>query len=417
MAHDTVADARAAHAASRVLRTLSGEQKDQALEAVACELELSSAEILAANQVDMQQAEAAAARGELKSSLVARLKLTDAKLAQMLQSLRAVMSLPDPSGRILLRSELQDGLELQRVTCPFGVLAAIIEARPDAVTQIVALALKSGNALLLKAGAEAASTTQALMQAIRRGLRQSEVPENAICNVVGREAVKELLGLEQYIDLVVPRGGNSLVQYVKDNTRIPVMGHADGVCHIFVDQSGQQDMALRIIRNAKVQAPSTCNAVETVLVHQAIADQFLPKLAEMLRSEQVKVRGCERTRAVIEAEPVNEGEWHTEYGDLTIAIRVVDGVREAIDHINQYGSKHTDSIISEDRAAVARFMDEVDSAGVFHNASTRFSDGYQYGFGAEVGISTSKLHARGPVGLDGLVTYKYKLFGSGQVRG
>jgi glutamate-5-semialdehyde dehydrogenase len=235
--------------------------------------------------------------------------------------------------------------------------------------------------------------------------------------VVGREAVKELLGLEQYIDLVVPRGGNSLVQYVQDNTRIPVMGHADGVCHIFVDQSGRQEMALRIIRNAKVQAPSTCNAVETVLVHQAIADQFLPKLAEMLRSEQVKVRGCERTRAVIEAEPVNEGEWHTEYGDLTIAIRVVGGVREAIDHINQYGSKHTDSIISEDRAAVARFMNEVDSAGVFHNASTRFSDGYQYGFGAEVGVSTSKLHARGPVGLDGLVTYKYKLFGSGQVRG
>jgi glutamate-5-semialdehyde dehydrogenase len=329
--------------------------------------------------------------------------------------MRAVISLPDPAGKILLRSQLQDGLELQKVTCPFGVLAAIIEARPDAVTQIVALALKSGNALLLKAGHEAADTTQALMNAIRCGLRGTSIPETAVCNVVGRDAVKVLLGLEEYIDLVVPRGGNSLVRYVQDNTRIPVMGHADGVCHIFVDQSGQQEMALKIIRNAKVQAPSTCNAVETILVHEAIAASFLPKLAEMLKAEKVNVRGCERTRAIVEAEPVDE--WHTEYGDLTIAIRVIGGVDEAIDHINQYGSKHTDSIISEDQAAVGRFMNEVDSAGVFHNASTRFSDGYQYGFGAEVGISTSKLHARGPVGLDGLVTYKYKLFGSGQVRG
>jgi len=278
-----------------------------------------------------------------------------------------------------------------------------------------ALALKSGNALMIKAGSEIARTTEVLLDIFKRAYESAGISPEAITNVKSREELHELLKLHEYIDLVVPRGSSELVRFISANTRIPVLGHADGVCHIYVDAAADLNLATSVILDSKIQAPATCNAVETVLVHRSIADDFLPRLIELLQLGGVKVRGCEQTRAISGAvDLVNESEWHTEYGSLTLALRVVEDCDEAIAHINQFGSHHTDSIISDDQQAAEKFLREVDSAGVFHNVSTRFSDGYRYGFGAEVGIATGKLHARGPVGLEGLVTYKYILVGRGQ---
>jgi glutamate-5-semialdehyde dehydrogenase len=283
------------------------------------------------------------------------------------------------------------------------------------VTQISALSAKSGNAVILKGGREVERTTEVLVSIMRGALAATGVPADAICAVYGREAVASLLAMDEMIDLVIPRGSNALVQYIQRNTRIPVLGHADGVCHAYVDSAADLDMALSLVVDSKVQYPAVCNAVETVLIHQNIAAGFLPQLVKRFAENSVRVRGCSRSRAIVpEIEPISEGEWHTEYSDLVAAVRIVDCIDVAIDHINRYGSHHTDAIITTDTAMAKKFLDEVDSANVFHNASTRFSDGYRYGFGSEVGISTSKLHARGPVGLEGLVTYKYKLYGSGQ---
>ncbi len=406
--------ARAAKAASRTLATLSSEHKNQALEAIAQALEKNAKPILAANGDDVLDAKGLVESGELSQALLKRLKLDEAKLADMVRSVRAVAQLADPSGRILDRTLLDEGLELQKVSCPLGVLAVIFEARPDAVTQISALALKSGNAVILKGGREVERTTEVLVDVMREALASNGIPQNAICAVYGREAVSALLKLEEMIDLVIPRGSNALVQHVQRNTRIPVLGHADGVCHVYVDAAADEAMALKLVVDSKVQYPAVCNALETVLINQSIATSFLPKLLERLGEKNVRVRGCARSQAIApEIESVN-GKWHMEYSDLIAAVRIVDNIDGAIDHINCYGSHHTDAIITNDTAAAKRFLDEVDSANVFHNASTRFSDGYRYGFGSEVGISTSKLHARGPVGLEGLVTYKYKLYGTGQ---
>ncbi|HWY69638.1 MAG TPA: glutamate-5-semialdehyde dehydrogenase [Terriglobales bacterium] len=410
-----VQDAIAAKAASRLLAVLDSATRNDALYRMASSLEQSSDALLTVNREDVEEARAQS----LSSSSLTRMTLTTEKVQQMAVGLRAVAALEDPVGKVLLRSELDEGLELEKITTPFGVIAAIVEARPDAVTQLCALALKSGNALMIKAGTEISRTTRAILAAFAKALESTRIPPHAFTNVEGREATHELLALQDYVDLVVPRGSSDLVRFVAANTRIPVIGHADGVCHIYVETSASREMAISLILDAKTQAPATCNAVETVLVDRVIASEFLPVLFEKLRTAGVKVRGCAVTRAVCgqAVELVEETEWHTEYADLTLAIRVVPGMEAAIGHIETFGSHHTDCIVTEDDRLASRFLRSVDSAGVFHNVSTRFADGYRYGFGAEVGIATGKLHARGPVGLEGLVTYKYVLAGNGQCVG
>ena len=411
--------AEAAKQASRAIASTSGEERNEALEAVARGLEQSSAEILAANALDSREAQAAAARGELSKALVDRLVLSDRKLASMIDGVRAVATLPDPIGRVLDRIELDRGLELEKVSCPLGLLAVIFEARPDAVTQIASLAIKSANGVILKPGREVERTACALVESMRKALRENTaIPDALISNVQQRAQMDEVLQLDGLVDLVIPRGSYELVRHVQSSTRIPVLGHSEGVCHIYVDAAANFDMALAVIDDAKTDYAAACNAVETVLVHQSIASAFLPLLAARMKERGVRLRGDAATRSALRSssvEPVAEDEWHMEYGDLILAVKVVPDIAEAIRHIARYGSAHTDAIVTDDLQAASRFLREVDSAGVYHNASTRFADGYRYGFGAEVGISTSRLHARGPVGLDGLTSYKYILRGSGQL--
>ncbi|HEY7838923.1 MAG TPA: glutamate-5-semialdehyde dehydrogenase [Terriglobales bacterium] len=417
-----LAAATAARAASRTLAHTSTADKNAALRGIAAALAHSAiaarAALLKANRADLRRAQKLLAQKTLTGATLARLHITDAKLDAMAAGVLQVAALPDPSGQVTLESELDDGLTLRRVTCPFGVVAAIIEARPDAVVQLAALMIKSGNALILKAGAEARDSTRALVALLRGTLLASGLPEDAIVAVEGRQAAQALLALDDQIALVVPRGGNKLVQYVQSHTNIPVLGHADGVCHVYVDAAADPEQALAIVLDSKTQAPATCNACETVLVHRQIAPGFLPLLMDRLLSAGVTLHGCAATQALAAGRPVAPVEaWHTEYGDLAVALRVVDDLDAAIDHIHRHGSSHTDAIVTRDAAAAQRFLNEVDSAGVYLNASTRFSDGYRYGFGAEVGISTNKLHARGPVGLESLVTYKYQLTGHGHLVG
>ena len=408
--------AAAAKNASRVLAPLDEARRNAALEAMAVAVEAAGAELMRANAEDLDIAASMSGEEKLSAATISRLKLNESKLREMVEQIRSVKALPDPLGRALDEIELDKGLELEKISVPLGVLAVIFEARPDAVTQIAALAVKSGNAVILKPGREVEHTAAVLVRVLRESLEQQGLPVDAVSLVVGRERVAELLGMHGLIDMVIPRGSKALVEYVQANTRIPVLGHAEGVCHIYIDRSFDEALALDVIDDAKTDYPAACNAVETVLVHRDIAAKFVPKLAERLRSRKVAIRGDAVVRSL--AAGVDEVEdWHTEFGELELAIGVVDSLDAAIDHIHEHGSSHTESIITEDDAAAERFLREVDAAGVFHNASTRFSDGFRYGFGAEVGVSTSKFHARGPVGLDGLTTYKYVLRGHGQVAG
>lgn len=410
--------AEGARKASRVLAVSTADQRSAAIEAAADSVEGNRARLMAANKQDLVAANALLAAGEISSATYERLRLTDKKIDEMARSVRAVAALPDPIGRILQRTELDSGLVLEKVTCPLGVLAVIFEARPDAVTQISALALKSGNAVILKPGREVEKTAVTLAEIICDAISRSGAPDEAVSMVLGREAVHELLNLTELIDLVIPRGSKQLVEFVQANTRIPVLGHAEGVCHIYVDAAADLVMALEIVDDAKTDYPAACNAAETLLVHSSVAPAFLPVLAERMRAKGVRLRACEQTRTLLgdsSVEAVEEGGWHREYSDLVLAVRVVASMEDAIEHIHNYGSSHTETIVTKDRRTAEDFLRRVDAAGVFHNVSTRFADGFRYGFGAEVGISTSKLHARGPVGLDGLTTYKYVLRGSGQV--
>ena len=405
--------AEAAKSASRALAALDEVNRNAALEAMALAVEDASAALLAANAEDLR------AEGEgLTPAVRARLKLDETKLAEMAEQVRSVAALPDPLGRVLDAIELDEGLNLTKMSVPLGVLAVIFEARPDAVTQIAALAIKSGNAVLLKAGREVERTAEVLVRVLREALVGEGLPVDTVSLVVGRERVAELLGMHGLVDLVIPRGSKELVEYVQANTRIPVLGHAEGVCHVYVDESANEELALRVIEDAKTDYPAACNAVETVLVHRAIAAEFLPKLAERLRAKGVALHGDATVRELLRGVEVEAvADWHTEYGELAISLSVVAGVEDAMEHIHAHGSAHTESIVAEDAAVAERFLREVDAASVMHNASTRFADGFRYGFGAEVGISTSKLHARGPVGVEGLTTYKYVLRGHGQVAG
>lgn len=408
---------RRTRAAALHLSALPTEARNEAIEAIAVALEAAAPSILAANVADREAAEA----DGISASLYSRLKLDETKLRGEIAGVRDVGRLPDPVGARQIHRELDEGLVMERIAVPVGVLGVIFEARPDAVIQISSLAVKSGNAVILKGGREAVRSCQAIVAAVRDGLEGTAVSPEAIQLLTTREETVELLKLDRWVDLVIPRGSNSFVRFVQDNTRIPVLGHADGICHLYVDASADVAIAVPIAVDSKVQYPAACNAIETLLVHRDAADSFLPPAGAALRAAGVTLRADERAFAAFAAagldgiESATADDWTTEYSDLILAVRVVDSLDAAIQHINTYGSRHTDAIATQDGAAAEEFLARVDAAGVFHNCSTRFSDGFRYGFGAEVGISTQKLPPRGPVGLEGLVTYKYVIRGSGQI--
>ncbi len=392
------------------LTSLSVDTRNEALLAVAAALEARQNELLAVSALDVADAE----RDQLPMPIISRLRLTPEKCARMAEGLRALCLLPDPLGRVDYAREICEGQRLYRVSCPIGVVGIIFESRPDALVQISSLCLKSGNAVLLKGGREAARTNELLYQIIAEATIAAGLPDGWCALLHSREDVAEMLKLDDCIDLIIPRGSNAFVRYIMENSLIPVLGHAEGLCHVYVDKAADIDLAVKLIVDSKTQSLAVCNATETLLVHQAIAEDFLPKAKAALEAKRVRLLGCERTRRIIACFPATDEDWRTEYLDLILSVRVVDDLAQAIAHINEYGSGHTDCIISQDAAAIETFMTRVDSAGVFSNCSTRFSDGFLYGFGAEVGIATGKLHARGPMGLEGLCTYKYRLYGSGQ---
>jgi len=393
------------------MAALSNELRNKALKAVSCALEEHREEIRRANELDLARAEEA----QIPAPVLKRLRFDEHKLADVKAGIESLISLPDPLFRPLLTRQLDQDLILKKVTCPIGVIGVIFESRPDALVQIAALCLKSGNCAILKGGSEAANTNRALFDVIYAAGTGAGVPEGFLTLVESRSEIDELLTCDDSIDLLIPRGSNAFVQYIMDHSKIPVMGHADGVCHIYVDKDADVDKAVPIIADAKTQYAVACNAVETILVHKDIAPALLPALKKALDDRSVTIRGTAGIRAFIDCEFAGDEDFGHEFSDYILAMKTVDGLDEAIYHINRFGSHHTDCIVTEDAAAAERFMLLVDSAGVYQNCSTRFADGFRYGFGAEVGISTGKLHARGPVGLDGLVTYKYKLFGNGQI--
>lgn len=386
--------------------------RNEALLAIARALEAAKDRIIAANLLDLKRAE----ESNLPSPMIKRLKYDDQKIEESINSLNSLITLEDPIGKTLMITELDEGLLLEKVTCPIGVICVIFESRPDALVQISSLCIKSSNAVILKGGSEANHTNEILAEVIEKALLSVDERFNGAVQLLStREKIKELLKLDDLIDLVIPRGSNELVRSIKESTRIPVLGHAAGVCHTYVDDDADLEMALNVCYDAKVQYPAVCNAMETLLVHEKIAPTFLPKMASLYAKAGVRLKGDERTRKFIEAEIATEKDWSIEYNDLVLNIKTVSSLEEAIDHINKYGSHHTDAIITRSREKAERFMDLVDSSSVMWNCSTRFADGYRYGLGAEVGISTNKTHARGPVGLEGLVIYKYRLIGNGQV--
>ena len=402
--------------AARALARLSGDDRNRLLLAAADEIEARSADILAANQRDCDALAPQVASGKVAQAMAKRLKTSAAGVREMAAHVRDVAKLAPPLAQVFSTTELDDGLILEKVSCPLGVIAVIFESRPDVVPQVGSLAIKTGNGLVLKGGTEARQTNRVLHAIWREVLaRHAAALADAICLLEERAEIMQVLGMERDIDLVVPRGSTEFVNFVFQNSCIPVLGHGSGICHIYVDASADLEKSKPIIVDAKAQYPAACNSVEKVLIHEAVADRFLPELAAALQQAGVEIRGCERSRRIVPGiSAATEEDWQTEYCDLKLTVRVVRDLDEAIDHIERYGSRHTESILTEDTSAAERFLDEVDAASVFHNASTRFADGYRYGFGAEVGISTSKLHARGPVGMEGLISYKYKLRGSGQ---
>ncbi|MFM6357268.1 MAG: glutamate-5-semialdehyde dehydrogenase [Planktothrix sp.] len=397
--------------AAQKLGGLSTKEKNQAIEVVAQALEAAAPEIIAANEADCRAAEAEG----IAKPLYNRLKFDATKLKSTITGLRDVAKLPDPVGVVQIHRELDHGLKLKRITSPLGVLGVIFEARPEAVIQISALAIKSGNGVILKGGKEAIHSCQALVNAIRQGLSKTAVNPDVVQLLTTREEILELLRLDDYVDLIIPRGSNSFVKFVQDNTRIPVLGHAEGICHIYIDKLADLQKAITITIDAKTQYPAACNAVETLLVHQDIAHKFLLEAVTALQAKNVELRGDTKTLEIVNIKPAIEEDWSTEYSDLILSIKIVGNLEEAIAHINTYGSGHTDAIITEDQTAANLFLNQVDAAGVFHNCSTRFADGFRYGFGAEVGISTQQMPPRGPVGLEGLVTYKYQMVGDGHI--
>jgi len=386
--------------ASKQIAVLSTEVKNQALLNIAKCIEYNKDKIFEANKSDLNSAKLLVEKGEITQSTFNRLKLDENKMRDMIQGIKDIAALEDPIGKVLLKRELDEDLVLTKISCPIGVLGIIFEARPDVITQISALAIKSSNAVILKGGKESINTNKAIMSVIQDALNKTEnFPKNVLNQVFTRDDVAEMLKQDKYIDLIIPRGGNKLVKFIKENTKIPVLGHADGICHIYVDEFADMEKAIKIIIDAKTQYPSACNSVETVLVNSKIDNS---KLKEALENAGIEIISTPES-------------WHKEYGEKKLSYKTVNSLEEAIEHINTFSSGHTESIITENSDRAKIFLSAVDSAGVYHNVSTRFADGFRYGFGAEVGISTNKTHARGPVGLDGLTIYKYTIHGNGQI--
>ncbi|ELY56203.1 gamma-glutamyl phosphate reductase [Natronococcus amylolyticus DSM 10524] len=402
-----------AQTAALQLAQLSDEQRRTALLDVADALEARTDEILAANERDVEAAEELLADGEYTRAFVDRLTLSVSKVESIAEMVRSVADQDDPLEKTLEARRLDEGLELYKVAVPIGVVGAVFESRPDALVQIAALGLKSGNAVILKGGSEALHSNRTLFEIITDAT--ADVPDGWAQQIEAREDVDTLLEMDNAVDLLMPRGSSSFVSYIQDNTSIPVLGHTEGVCHVYVDADANLEMAEDIAYDAKVQYPAVCNAIETLLVHEDVAETFLPAIVDRYEAADVEIRGDEATREFVDVEAATDADWDTEYGDLIVSARVVDSLGTACNHITTHGSKHTESIVTEDADRAETFMRSLDSASVFHNASTRFADGYRYGLGAEVGISTGKIHARGPVGLEGLTTYKYHLEGDGHL--
>lgn len=400
------------------LSALGTESKDAALNAMADALDRRRAEVLEANAKDMAKAEAMKAAGKLSGAMVKRLKVDGGKIDGMVAGIRDVIKLGDPVGETMSTMELDEGLTLYQIRCPIGMLGVIFESRPDVVPQIMSLCLKSGNAVAFKGGSEASESNKALFKILTEAVRGTDVPAEAFVLMETREDISAILSLDRYIDLLIPRGSNEFVRYIQENTKIPVLGHAAGVCHVYVDEHADMDIASAVVLDSKIQYPAVCNAMENLLVHSAVAGEFLPRIGRLFAENGVEMRVDARAGGImkhLKTVKATTADWDTEYGDLVVAIAVVDSEDEAIAFINAHGSHHTDAIISDDKECQLRFARYVDSADVFINASTRFADGFRYGKGAEVGISTNKIHARGPVGMEGLMIYKYILVGNGQV--
>ena len=409
--NDLLEKAEKVRLASIKISQTENQNRIKALNFMADYLEKNSKEILEANNADYLNAE----KKGISKALLSRLKLSKSKLNSGIEGVRKVGDLADPVNQVQIKRELSKGLILERKTVPIGVLGVIFESRPDAVMQISSLAIRSGNGVMLKGGSEANLTNTSIVKALQEGLNESGLDKNAICLLTSRKDSMAMLNLEKYINLIIPRGSNELVKFIQENTRIPVLGHADGICHLFIDIEANLEMALSVALDSKIQYPAACNAIETLLVHKDIAPAFIEKAVPLFNSNDVKLIGDKRSVELGVKYEASLEDWKTEYLDLILSIKIVDDLEEAITHIQKYSSKHTDGIITENSNTANKFMNVVDSAGVFHNCSTRFADGFRYGFGAEVGISTQTLPPRGPVGLEGLVTYKYFLKGDGNI--
>lgn len=405
---------RRAREASRLLAKAQTKTKNEALSAIAEAIDQSRPQIQEANQRDLEAGE----KTGLSAAMLDRLLLNDKRIDAMVAGLREIETLPDPVGQIRELKARPSGIQVGKMRVPLGVVGIIYESRPNVTIDAAGLCLKAGNAVILRGGSEAIHSNQALAACIREGLLAAGLPETAVqlIETTDRAAVGALLKLERYIDVIVPRGGKSLIERVVQESRIPVIKHFEGICHVYIDDAADLEKAVQIAFNAKVQRPGVCNAMETLLVAEGIAHEVLPILAEKFRKAGVELRGCEKTRQIIECQPASEEDWRTEYLAPILSIRVVRDLDEAIDHIHRYGSSHTDAIVTQDFSRAMRFLREVDASSVMVNASTRFADGYEFGLGAEIGISTDKLHARGPVGLEGLTTEKWIVLGDGHIR-
>ncbi|WP_314018590.1 glutamate-5-semialdehyde dehydrogenase [Stutzerimonas degradans] len=407
---------RAARDASRVLARASTAQKNRALQAAAAALDAARAELVAANELDLAGGRA----NGLDAAMLDRLALTPKVIDSMIEGLRQVAALPDPIGEIRDMRYMPSGIQVGKMRVPLGVVGIIYESRPNVTIDAASLCLKSGNATILRGGSEAIHSNQAIARCIQLGLAEAGLPAAAVqvVDITDRAAVGALIAMPEFVDVIVPRGGKGLIERISRDARVPVIKHLDGICHVYVDIAADVDKAIRVADNAKTQRYAPCNAMETLLVHQGIAERVLPPLAAIYREKGVELRGCERTRALLGGDVLaaSEEDWSTEYNAPILSIRMLDSLDEAIEHINRYGSQHTDAIITENFTDARRFLTEVDSSSVMVNASTRFADGFEYGLGAEIGISTDKLHARGPVGLHGLTSEKYVVFGDGHVR-
>ena len=404
--------AKKVKADSFLLMASSNEMRNTCLKNIIENLKKDKEHILAENNRDIENARLE----NISSSILSRLLFDEHKMDTVIAGINDLIKMPDPIGKITLKRELDEGLVLTRTTTPIGVIGVIFEARPDALVQIASLCIKSGNAAILKGGSEALLTNRALFESIKTAVKDSNLPEHALVQLEARSDVSELLSCYEYVDLLIPRGSNSFVKYIMDNTSIPVMGHADGICHTYVDEEFDLDKSIRILVDAKTQYPSACNTTETILVHKNAVDKLFPRLNKAFNDAQIKVFAHKNIIDKFDnATLATDNSFHTEYLEKTVNVKTVDDIDEAINHINTYGSHHTDAILTNIDSNADYFMNRVDSANVYKNCSTRFADGFRYGFGAEVGISTGKLHARGPVGLEGLCTYKYKLYGNGDI--